>query len=88
MKSQTVTRREKDKVPAQVRGIFFTSDQQMIDSEAINVFLAPKVETHILTVDLLTGNYRENSRWLQLRLWCTYFTLSDSRKTEKDVSFE
>lgn len=25
----------------------------MIDSEAINVFLASKVETHILTVDLL-----------------------------------
>lgn len=62
------------------------SDQQMIGTEAIKVSLASKVQIQILTVDLLTGNYRENSRWLSF--WCTHFTLSNSLETEKNVSFE
>ena len=87
MNSQTVERREKDKVPTAAR-LFFMSDQQMIGSKAINVSLASKVEIQILIEDLLTGNYRENSRWLQLSFWCTHFTLSNSHETEKGVGFE
>lgn len=82
MNSQTVERREKDKVSTLVR-LFFMSDQQMIGSKAINVSLASKVEIQILILDLLTGNYRENGRWLQLSFWCTHFTLKFTRNRER-----
>lgn len=87
MNFQTVERREKDKVSTPVR-LFFMSDQQMIGSKAINFSLASKVEIQILIAHLLTGNYRENSRWLQFSFWYTHFTLSNSHKTEKDAGFK